>query len=183
MENMKEHNDETPKKKKLLEFVKKRSKEEVVVNIKTITDIPPVQEARKKFGNGNNIGAVNGALNDISSDISRYFNFQFNPKYSMLYNIYKKMVDFEKDISPDIIVDRESFIIESAQIPIPDDGKEANLLSAIRKFGVFIFDVYNPIRYARKLEMSPDDVIKRMVEIYSYMDLKELFYPDSRMRR
>ena len=67
MENIKQHNDETPKKKKLLDFVKKRSKEEVVVNIKTITDIPPVQEARKKFGNGNNIGAVNGALNDISS--------------------------------------------------------------------------------------------------------------------
>ncbi|MCL4357001.1 MAG: hypothetical protein M1460_03940 [Candidatus Thermoplasmatota archaeon] len=171
-------------KKKILSFFGPRKmREETVVNIRTIADIPPIIDVRQKLGNGNYIGAINSAMEYIENDISKFFNVQFNKKYTTLFNLYKQMVVFEKDISPDIIIDKESFVIETSQIPIPKETKEENLLSAIRKFGIFIYDVYNPMRYARKMELSIDDVVKRMVDIYSYMDLKELYFPDSRTRR
>ncbi len=171
-------------KKKILSFLgPRRFREETVVNIRTITEIPPIIDVRQKFGNGNYIGAINSAMEYIENDISRFFNVQFNKKYTTLYNLYKQLAGFEKDISLDIIIDKESFVIETSQIDIPKETKQENLLSSLRKFGIFIYDVYNPMRYARKMELSIDDIVKRMVDIYSYMDLKEIYFPDSRTRR
>jgi hypothetical protein len=172
-----------PKRWSLFGRKKNQTQTEKVVEVKTIADIPPIKAVRRYTSENDLVRAAVQGKEFAENDIKRSFSVNFNPNFTTLYNIFKVFKERDGDITDDILVDREIFILQTAGIKPGNNQNDENFLGALRKLAMFIFDVYDRVRFAKDVNLTGDEIVKKLTDIYNYLDVKELYYPDSRNKR
>ncbi|MGP6206724.1 hypothetical protein ACNF42_01625 [Cuniculiplasma sp. SKW3] len=172
-----------PKKWSLFGRKKSEPQAQKVVEVKTIADIPPIKTVRRYTSENDMVRAAIEGKSFAENDIKRSFSVNFNPNYTTLYNIYRVFKERDSEITNDILVDRETFILQTATIKPGNTQNDENLLGALRKLAMYIFDVYDRARFAKDVNLTGDEIVKKLTDIYNYLDVKELYYPDSRNKR
>ncbi len=172
-----------PKKWSLFKRNKRSTQTERVVEIKTIADIPPIRTVRTLASDNDLLKAAIQGREFAEKDIARSFGINFSPNVSTIYNIYTIFKGKDREISEDILVDREAFILQSSVIKSSNNQKDENMMGALRKLGLYIFDIYEKARFARVADFTPDELVKHLTDIYNYLDVKALYYPDERVKR
>lgn len=172
-----------PRKWSLFGKRKNNVQTEKVVEVKTIADIPPIKAVRRYASDNELVKAAVQGREFAENDIKRSFNINFNPYNSTLYNIYKMFRERDNEITEDIIVDRETFILQTAAIKPGNTQNDENMLGALRKLAMYIFDIYERARFAKDINLTGEEIVKKLTDIYNYLDVKELYYPESRNKR
>lgn len=166
---------------------KKKGKElassvKTVIEIKTVGDIPPIVEARQAVSEGElNQAAING-FRTMKKDYIRYFRVDPIAGGSNRDFIIKTLTSMGVDVSERAFVDNLA-ITEALD---GDEEAEENVkakYNALRKLTRFYLDYYEKARFSHDLHGDGDDIVDRMIEVYNYMDIMYLYFPEANMKR
>ncbi len=154
---------------------------EHVVEIKTVGDIGPVIETRKLIGNNEYRSAVILAYNAAKNDYIRYFSENSYQNESNRYFFIRSLKEFGIDVPDTGYVDSHAITDAASRSP-KEDGEKTNKFNALRKLSAFYLDLYEKARFSKDYSVDEDTILKRLTDIYNYMDITKLYFPDVEKR-
>lgn len=176
IETMLNGNKKKPRKHGFFSRKPAKVKEETKVRVKTIVDIPPLVNARRNVGNNDLLKAAIQGKNEAQKDIERYFDINLDENIPAMASIAKLMRSNNFELSFEAMVDRNTFEAETSRISGAEE-KDMKLMT-LKKFSMYIFDIYLPAMYSQSEDIDGTSVISLLTDIYNYMDLKKLYYVD-----
>lgn len=169
------------KKKKGREFT---TNVKTVVEIKTVGDIPPVVDARQAVSEGElNTAAING-YRSLKSDFIRYFIIKGSEGRSNRQFIISALQSMGVPVKENAVVDN-NVIQEAFSSFSTEDLNETvrRKFNALKKLTSFYTDFYERARFSQDLHGDGDGIVDRMIEVYNYMDIMYLYFPESHTKR
>ncbi len=165
-----------PKKRGFFSRRTPQVKEETKIRVKTIMDIPPLVNARRNVGNNEIIkGAIQGKK-EAQKDIERYYNISLDSNLPVLVSIKNAMSNKDFQLRSETVVDHEMFELDTAKLPNTEE--QDMKLMTLKKFSVYVFEVYLPAMYAQTEQIEGSKLVSLLTDVYNYMDLKKLYYLD-----
>ncbi len=166
---------------------KKKGKElassvKTVIEIKTVGDIPPIVEARQAISEGElNSAAING-FRAMKRDYIKYFRVDPVSGGSNRDFIIKTLASMGIGVSENAYVDNLA-ILEALDNDEDAEENSKAKFNALRKLARFYLDYYEKARFSHDLHGDGEDIVDRMVEVYNYMDIMYLYFPEANMKR
>ena len=154
---------------------------EHVVEVKTIGDITPVIETRKLIGDNEYRKAIILAYNSAKSDYLRYFSESPVENESNRYFFIRSMKQFGIEIPETGYVDNHA-IINSVSMTPKLGQEKLNQFNALKKLAMFYLDLYEKAKFSKNPAIDGDTIVKRLIDIYNYMDIAKLYFPDVEKR-
>ncbi len=166
---------------------KKKPKEQTsnvktVIEIKTVGDIPPIVEARQKISDGElNEAAIDG-YRALKRDYIRYFRVDPQANASNRDFIIRTLKDLGYEAGENASVDN------TAILDLFNGGKDVDSAikskySALKKLATFYLDYYEKARFSENLHGDGEDIVDRMIDVYNYMDIMYLYFPETSTRK
>lgn len=167
------------KKKKGKELV---SSVKTVIEIKTVGDIPPVVEARQSVSEGKlNKAAIDG-FRAVKSDYIKYFRVNPVTGGSNRDFIITTLKSMGRQVGENALVDNMAILQAFDGEEDAEDDSKAKF-NALRKLAKFYLDYYEKARFSHDIDGEGDDIVDKMIEVYNYMDIMYLYFPESSMKR
>lgn len=166
---------------------KKKGKElassvKTVIEIKTVGDIPPVVEARQAISEGElNKAAIEG-FRAMKRDYIKYFRVDPVSGGSNRDFIIRTLRSMGVEVSENALVDNVS-ILEALDGEDETEEDSRAKYNAMRKLAKFYLDFYEKARFSHDLHGDGEDIVDKMIEVYNYMDIMYLYFPESNMKR
>lgn len=155
---------------------------ETVVEVKTVGDIPPIVEARKSLGNGDIRGAIINGYKSVKADYIRFFNERGDLNESNRSFIIRSLKQFGLNIPEQGYLDNSAIIDGMNSFKEFSEEKEAKY-NALKKISQFYLNLYEKARFSRDLKFEDEEIVEKMIDVYNYMDIMRLYFPDINIRR
>ncbi len=166
---------------------KKKAKEltsnvKTVIEIKTVGDIPPIVEARQRISDGElNEAAIEG-FRALKKDFIRYFRVEPHSSASNRDFILYTLDAMGHKPAENASVDNNSLLDSfNGGQGIESDAKPK--YSALKKLTTFYIDYYEKARFSHDLHGDGEDIVDRMADVYNYMDIMYLYFPETSTRK
>ncbi len=155
----------------------KKTRDEIktVVHVKTIGDIPPIVEARKDIGENNVRRAVIRGYLATKDDYIKFFGVKSQTNEGERAFIIRTLDSVGIKIPEEGYVDGKLIkgIIETVNLE-----NQLPKASALIKLASFMVNYYEVARYSDQNITDGENVLKMITEIYNYMDITKLYFPD-----
>lgn len=166
---------------------KKKSKEiassvKTVIEVKTVGDVPPIVEARQAISEGElNQAAING-FRTMKADYIKYFRVDPVSGGSNREFLVKTLGSMGIKVGESAYVDNAA-ITDALEVDEEMDDSSRAKFNALRKLARFYLEYYEKARFSHDLHGDGEDIVDRMVEVYNYMDIMYLYFPESKFKR
>lgn len=179
----------TRKEKDVVKKVRKKKKGKelassvkTVIEIKTVGDIPPIIEARQAISEGElNQAAING-FRTMKRDYIRYFRVNPYAGGSNRDFIIRTLSSLGVTVKENAFVDNLAILeaIDGGEESVENDRAKYN---ALRKLTRFYLEFYEKARFSHDLHGDGENIVDKMIEVYNYMDIMYLYFPEANMRK
>jgi hypothetical protein len=150
--------------------------EKTIFKVKTVSDIPPVVNARRLIGDYKVNEAIVLLYNSVRSDYVRYFGGSTNDSETNRQFIISSFKQFGIDIDESGFTDNYT-ILNKINDPPPINDAAVNQFNALRKLTTFYLDYYEKVRFSSGFHGDPEMLIEKVTDIYNYMDIIKLYFP------
>lgn len=148
---------------------------ETVVEVKTVGDIPPALEARKKIGENDLIGAAKITFQTAKNDYARYFGAKISDSSGNRHFFISELASLNIKVPEYGYVDSFTILEAFDDAQVTDENVK-NRLMALRKLLSFYLNFYEKARFASEINYDGEDLMNRFSEIYNYMDIMRLYF-------
>lgn len=166
---------------------KKKGKElssnvKTVIEIKTVGDIPPIIEARQAISEGELSQAAINGFRKMKKDYSRYFRLDHVQGSSNRDFLIRTMESMGMQVDERAHVDNLAFA-DAFETEEEVEEQVKPKFNALKKLTSFYLDYYEKARFSQDLHGDGEDIVDRMIEVYNYMDIMYLYFPEANMSR
>lgn len=148
---------------------------ETVVEVKTVGDIPPVLEARKKIGENDLNSAAQTLFKAARTDYAKYFAVGNASNDGNRHFFINELSSLDVKVPEIGYVDNNTILNAMGEID-SDDEKASNRINALRKLAYFYLNYYEKARFGSEFEFDGEELVSKFSEIYNYMDIMQLYF-------
>lgn len=153
-----------------------------VIEIKTVGDIPPIIEARQAISEGELNQAATEGFRKMKADYSRYFRVDPVRGSSNRDFIIRTLQSMDIGVDESAHVDNLA-MLEAFDVDEDLGESQRPKFNALRKLTTFYLDYYEQARFSQDLHGDGEDIVDRMIEVYNYMDIMYLYFPEANMSK
>ena len=155
--------------------------EKTIFKVKTVSDIPPIIEARRLIGDYKVNEAIILLYNAVRSDYVRYFGGSTKDSETNRQFIISSFKKFGIDIDESGFTDNYAILNKINDSP-PINDAAINQFNALRKLTNFYLDYYEKVRFSSGFHGDPEMLIEKVTDIYNYMDIIKLYFPSGEVQ-
>ncbi len=151
---------------------------ETVVEVKTVGDIPPALEARRLIGENDLQGAARITFQAAKKDYAKFFGASLRESEGNRQFFVSELAALDIKVPDYSLVDSFS-LLESFESANTSDDTRKNRIMALKKILIFYLNFYEKARFGPEVNFDGEDLMNRFSEIYNYMDIMKLYFPES----